>query len=180
MIAEAGGPAWDAEGFAHLLAAARSALPAATAAVVGAVARALAEAHEAEARLARAASPALAPALTDMRAQLSALVYPGFVAETGARRLPDLTRYLRAITRRLDKAQLDPGRDAARMTVVHRVTDAYQGAMRELAASGRRRDGRAVRWMIEELRVSLFAQALGTPAPVSETRIQTALDQLTA
>jgi ATP-dependent helicase HrpA len=179
VIADAGGPAWDADGFAQLLKAARAALPAATAYVVDAVARVLAAAHEVEVGLGSAASPAFAPALADMRAQLSALIYPGFVAETGARRLPDLVRYLRAITRRLEKAPADPGRDADRMAVVHRVTAAYQRATRGLAASARRDESAgAVRWMIEELRVSLFAQALGTPVPVSEQRIQTALDRL--
>ena len=179
VIAGAGGPAWDAAGFGRLLAAAQSGLAAGTADVVSAVARALAAAHEAEVTLDRAASPALAPAFADMRAQLSALIYPGFITETGSRRLPDLARYLRAISRRLEKAPLDPGRDAARMEIVHRVTGAYQRAMKNLPA-GRRRgaDAGAVRWLIEELRVSLFAQALGTPVPVSEQRIQAALDRL--
>ncbi len=182
VIAEAGGPAWDTEGFAQLLEAARSRLGVVAVGVVGAVARALAEAHEVEVALGRATSPALAPALADMRRQLSALIYPGFAAETGSRRLPDLSRYLRAITRRLEKAPEAPWRDADRMAAVHRVTDAYQRAMTEPAASGRGdrggEDGRAVRWMIEELRVSLFAQTLGTPVPVSEKRIQAALDHL--
>jgi len=179
VIAEAGGPAWDAEGFAALLAAARSVLAVTAVGVVGAVARVLAEAHVVEAGLDRAASPALAPAISDMRAQLSGLVHPGFVTETGAQRLPDLLRYLRAISRRLEKAPLDPGRDDGRMAIVHRVTDAYQRAVKDLAAAGRGgAEAQPVRWMIEELRVSLFAQALGTPVPVSEQRIQTALDRL--
>jgi ATP-dependent helicase HrpA len=182
VIADAGGPAWDAAGFASLLEAARSALGSVTAGVVSAAARALAEAHQAEAGLgAVAASPALAAAIADLRSQLAALVYPGFIADTGARRLPDLARYLRAISRRLEKAPLDPGRDAARMAVVHRVTDAYRQALADLPASRRRsEDARAVRWMIEELRVSLFAQTLGTPAPVSEQRIHAALQKLAA
>ena len=179
VIAGAGGPAWDAAGFRRLLAAAQSGLAAGTADVVSAVARALAAAHEAEVTLDRAASPALAPAFADMRAQLSALIYPGFIAKTGSRRLPDLARYLQAISRRLEKAPLDPSRDAARMEIVHRVTGAYQRAMENLPARRRRgADAVAVRWLIEELRVSLFAQALGTPVPVSEQRIQAALDRL--
>ncbi len=179
VIAAAGGPAWDAEGFGNLLAAARAALAVTAADVVAAVVRALAEAHQVEVGLGRAASPALAPALGDMRTQLAALIYPGFVAETGAQRLPDLVRYLCAISRRLEKAPADPGRDTERMMIVHRVTDAYRRASGELAAAGRRdADRQAVRWMIEELRVSLFAQTLGTPVPVSERRIQTALQRL--
>jgi ATP-dependent helicase HrpA len=179
VIAGAGGPAWDAAGFARLLAAARSALPDATAGVVGAVARALAEAHQAEVALGQATSPVLASAVADMRSQLSVLIYPGFVCETGAQRLPDLVRYLRALTRRLEKLPEAPGRDAERMAAVHRVSDTYQRVAGELSGSGRSGEQiRAVRWMIEELRVSLFAQTIGTPAPVSEKRIQAALDRL--
>jgi ATP-dependent helicase HrpA len=181
VIAATGGPAWDAAGFGRLVEAARSGLRATTAEVVGAVARALGEAHEVEVLLGRATSPALAAAVADLRAQLAALVYPGFVAQTGARHLPDLVRYLRAMSRRLEKAPEDLRRDAGRTAVVHRVAEAYEQVRRELAASGRGGDDDGtVRWMIEELRVSLFAQTLGTPVRVSEQRILTALDHLAA
>jgi ATP-dependent helicase HrpA len=181
VIADAGGPAWDADGFARLVAEARSALPLATARVVDAVAQVLEAAHEAEARLRRSASPALAGALADARDQFAALIYPRFVSETGLRRLPDLARYLRAISRRLDTAGEDPARDAERMAATRRVTDAYQRAIEQLPAARRSGpDVRAVRWMIEELRVSLFAQVLGTSGPVSEKRILAALDRLAA
>jgi len=181
VIADAGGPAWDAEGFARLLAAARASLAADAAAVVGAMARALAQAQEAEAILSRVTSPALAPAVADMRAQLAGLIYPGFVSDVGARHLPDLVRYLRGIERRLDKAGQDLRRDAERTAVVARVTEDYQQVRRDLAAAGRAdEDDGTVRWMIEELRVSLFAQSLGTPVRVSEQRITAALDKLAA
>ncbi len=179
VITEAGGPAWDAAGFAQLLETARTALPVAAADVVSAVARVLAEAHQVEASLAQTAGPVLAPAFADMRAQLSGLIYPGFIAETGSKRLPDLVRYLTAISRRLEKAPADPSRDAERMAIVHRVMEAYQRASGGLPGGSRASESaRMVRWMIEELRVSLFAQALGTPVPVSEQRIRKALDQL--
>jgi ATP-dependent helicase HrpA len=181
VIADAGGPAWDAGSFASLLARARPELPLATSRAVDAAARVLEAAHEAEARLARAAGPALAAAVADTRAQFGALIYPGFVSETGLARLPDLVRYLRAISRRLDTMGENPGRDAERMAAVHRATDAYQQAVERLPAERHRdADVQAVRWMIEELRVSLFAQVLGTLGPVSEKRILTALDRLAA
>ena len=180
VIADAGGPAWDADGFARLVAQARSALPLATARAVDAAGQVLEAAHDAEARLRATPSPPLAAAFADARAQFAALIYPGFVSETGLRRLPDLVRYLRAISRRLDTLAADPGRDAERTAIVHRVTDAYQQAVAELPPARRSgADVQAVRWMIEELRVSLFAQVLGTPAPVSEKRILAALDRLT-
>ena len=182
VIAEAGGPPWDADGFALLVARARDALPLATARVVEAVAQVLAAAHEAEVRMQRAASsPALAAALTDAQAQYAALIHDRFVSEAGLRRLPDLVRYLRAISRRLDLAAENPGRDAERMAAVHRVTAAYQRAIEQLPPARRAgADVEAVRWMIEELRVSLYAQMLGTPGPVSEKRICAALDRLTS
>jgi ATP-dependent helicase HrpA len=180
VIADADGPAWDADGFARLVAQARSDLPLATARAVDAAGQVLEAAHDAEARLRVTPSPPLAPAFADARAQFAALIYPGFVSETGLGRLPDLVRYLRAISRRLDTLAAAPGRDAERMAIVRRVADAYQQAVAGLAPARRSgADVRAVRWMIEELRVSLFAQVLGTPAPVSEKRIRAALDRLT-
>jgi ATP-dependent helicase HrpA len=176
VIADAGGPAWDADGFARLVAEARPALPLATARAVDAAGQALEAAHEAERRLRAAASPPLAAAFDDARTQFAALIYPGFVSETGLGRLPDLVRYLQAISRRLDTVAADPARDAGRMATVRRVTDACRQAVGELPAWRRSgADVREVHWMIEELRVSLFAQVLGTRGPVSEKRILAAL-----
>ncbi len=179
IIDTAGGPAWDADGFARLAEAARSRLNAACRQVIADTARVLAEAHDVEAVLAGAAAHAAEPAFADIRAQFGALIYAGFVSAAGARRLRDLIRYLRAIRQRLDKIGADPVRDAERMAIVHRVTGEYTSTVQALPPA--RRDGqdvRAVRWMIEELRVSLFAQTLGTPAPVSEKRILSALARL--
>src|SRR5262249_14470943 len=179
VIEDGGGPPWDADGFARLVAGARSALPLATARVLDVVAQVLEAAHEAEARLQRTPAPALAAAVAAAREQFAGLISPGFVGETGLRRLPELLRYLGAISRRLDTAQA-PRRDAERMAAVRRVTDAYQRALGQLPAAGRSGpDAQAGRWMIEELRVSLFAQVLGTSGAVSEKRIQTALARLT-
>jgi ATP-dependent helicase HrpA len=181
VIADAGGPAWDADGFARLVAEARPALPLATARSVDVTGQVLEAAHDAERRLRATASPPLAAAFDDARAQFAGLIYPGFVSETGLRRLADLVRYLRGISRRLDTVAGDPARDASRMAAVQRVTDAFRQVVGELPAWRRSgADVLAVRWMIEELRVSLFAQVLGTSGPVSEKRILTALDKLIA
>ena len=181
VIQDAGGPAWDAEGFAHLVGAARARLAPDTARVLDLLAQILAEAHEIELRLASAGPgvPALASALDDVRAQFAGLVYPGFVAQTGAARLADLVRYLRAVVRRLDKLGGEQAKDAERMAAVHRVVAEYESLLRELPPEARwRTDVQSIRWLIEELRVSLFAQVLGTPGPVSEKRIRTAVDAL--
>ena len=181
VIADAGGPVWDAEGFARLVAAARDSLAPNSARVLELVARILAEAHEVEIRLASAGGgvPALASSLDDVRTQFAALIYPGFIAETGSSRLPDLIRYLKAIVRRLDKLAGEQAKDAERMAAVQRVISEYEAVLRQLPPSARSRpDVQAIRWLIEEFRVSLFAQVLGTPGPVSEKRIGTALGAL--
>ena len=179
VITEAGGPAWDEAGFTRLLEAARVNLAARTADVVALAARALAEAHRVEASLAGTPSPPVRAAFADLRAQLTGLIYPGFIAAAGARRLPDLVRYLQAMSRRLEKMPEALGRDAERMAVVAQVTADYQQTLADLPPARRDdADVRDVRWMIEELRVSLFAQTLGTSGPVSQRRIERALDQL--
>jgi ATP-dependent helicase HrpA len=181
VIADAGGPAWDADGFRRLVEAARDQLAPNTARVVDSLAQILAEAHEASIRLSGSSDPvpALAPALADMRAQLAGLIYPGFISASGLPRLPDLIRYLRAMVRRLDKLPGEHARDAQRMTVVHRVQAAFDSVIADLRPAERSRpDVLAVRWMIEELRVSLFAQVLGTAGPVSEKRIMAAIETL--
>jgi ATP-dependent helicase HrpA len=179
LMAQAGGPARDREGFDRLSAAVRSGLHEVTADVVAHVESALRLAHSVSARLDENWADALRPAAADMRAQLSGLIYPGFVTATGYRRLPQLTRYLRGIERRLDKLPENPARDAANMAVAQRVEQAYRQAVADLPAARRDDpDGTEIRSMLEELRVSLFAQTLGTLAPVSENRILAALDRL--
>jgi ATP-dependent helicase HrpA len=179
LMAEAGGPAWEPEGFARLSAAVRSRLHEVTAAVVTHVESALRLAHAVETRLDDLRGDAVRPAVADMREQLSGLVFPGFVAATGYRRLPHLTRYLRGIQRRLDKLPESPARDAASMAIAQRAEQAYRQAVADLPAARRHdEDVTEARWMLEELRVSLFAQTLGTRAPVSETRVLAALARL--
>jgi ATP-dependent helicase HrpA len=134
-----------------------------------------------QARLGVAAqtSPTLAGMRADVTAQLDALLPDGFVTEAGTARLPDLTRYLRAVLRRLETAPQDTGRDQIRQHEVEVMTQEYAAALAALhpAQRGTPR-AKAVRWMLEELRVNLFAQSLGTPYPVSPTRIRKALTAL--
>jgi ATP-dependent helicase HrpA len=121
--------------------------------------------------------PQLADLVADVRAQLAELVRPGFVADTGLARLPDLQRYLRAVQVRLDKAPADLARDRARLAEVLDVETAYAGLLESLRPTQRgRADVLAIGWMIEELRVSLFAQALGTAYPVSAKRVHRAIE----
>ncbi len=179
IIAAAGGPVWDAEAFAKLLESARMSLRVKTADVVSSAARVLGEAHTVEARLDLLTNPVMAESAADMRAQLSALVYPGFISATGARQLPEVARYLRGIGHRIEKAPKEVHRDLERMDAVHRITADYEQVLDELGPDARyRADVKAVRWMIEELRLSLFAQPLGAAMPISEKRVLAALDRL--
>jgi ATP-dependent helicase HrpA len=179
LMAQAGGPAQDREGFGRLSAAVRSGLHEATADVVIHVEAALRLAHSVGARLDENWADTLRPAVADMRAQLSGLIYPGFVTATGHRHLPQLTRYLRGIERRLDKLSENPARDAVNMAVAQRTEQAYRQAVADLPPARRSDpDVTEIRWMLEELRVSLFAQTLGTRGSVSENRILAALERL--
>jgi ATP-dependent helicase HrpA len=179
LVAAAGGPAWDAEGFAALQAAVRPRLAETVVDVVRLVARVLAEAHGVAKVTQGQASLTLLPSLTDVREQVDSLVRPGFVADTGLARLPDLLRYLRAVTKRLEKLPDDPVRDRDRTGVVQRLEADYAETVERLPEARRHADDvLAVRWMLQELRVSLFAQGLGTAYPVSEKRVRRALEAL--
>jgi ATP-dependent helicase HrpA len=179
LIAEAGGPAWDEDGFRALYDRVRADLHDATAEVVGLVERILAEAHEVDRRVRGTTSLTLVPALADIRGHLGRLIHPGFVTATGWARLHDVPRYLRALQVRLDKLPENPGRDRTLAHQVDVLTQEYEQALRRLHPSRRDEEpARQIRWMLEELRVSLFAQQLGTRFPVSDKRIRKAMAQL--
>jgi ATP-dependent helicase HrpA len=135
--------------------------------------------RQVELALAAMTSPLMAPAKADMQAQLRSMLYPGFVADTGFARLRHLERYLRGILARCDRAPSDVGRDAERMDTVARVRGEYDTLVAALPGTRRSAvDVQELRWMIEELRVSLFAQTLGTARAVSEKRIYKAMDRV--
>jgi ATP-dependent helicase HrpA len=133
------------------------------------------------AELDRSASPALRPVLADVRAQLRELVRPGFVADTGLSRLPDLERYLRAAEHRLEKAPANLSRDAQSLEQVDLVEGRYADLLESLRPAQRgAREVVDIGWMIEELRVSLFAQTLGTAYSVSPQRVLKAIAKASA
>lgn len=177
LMADVGGPAWDPVSFDRLYQHVRAELYDTARDVLGKVEQILSVWHTIGTRLDGLRAGASAD---DVRDQLGKLVYPGFVAATGARRLPDVSRYLRAIDRRLAKLPEEPWRDVEWMDRVHAVEDAYLDLLDRLPPARRTDpDVTEVRWMIEELRVSFFAQTLGTPTPVSEKRIAKAMERLT-
>ncbi|MDF2177579.1 ATP-dependent RNA helicase HrpA [Aliiglaciecola sp. CAU 1673] len=117
-------------------------------------------------------------AVGDIKANLAQLVYPGFVSDIGVKRLDDWNRYLQAIAKRLEKLPIDPNRDRQHQLVLQKVEAAWQAKLNKLPKGQPVPVALAeVKWMLQELRVSLFAQQLGTAYPISEKRIQNHLEQ---
>ncbi|MGW0610182.1 ATP-dependent RNA helicase HrpA [Streptomyces sp. NPDC002788] len=177
LIADFGGPAWDEESYRKLYDKVRAEIVDTTVRTVAQVQQVLAAWQSCERRLKAVRSPALLPNLQDVRKQLDGLVKPGFVTGAGLRRMPDLMRYLVAADRRLQQMPTNVQRDTTRMQKVHEMQDEYAWLLEQMP------QGRPVpsavldiRWMIEELRVSYFAHALGTAYPVSDKRIVKAID----
>ncbi|MGC5170717.1 ATP-dependent RNA helicase HrpA [Microbacterium sp. DT81.1] len=145
-------------------------------ACVSLVAKVLTKARDVERALKAGTSMALLSALGDVRGQLSGLIFPGFVSETGVARLAQLPRYLEGALVRLQGLSDNPGRDRAWMTEFERAAAAFAEAGGVIplpvdAAPALLR----TRWLLEEYRVSLFAQRLGTAEAVSVQRITKAL-----
>jgi ATP-dependent helicase HrpA len=113
--------------------------------------------------------------LSDARAQLDALVYPGFVGATGLQQLKRVPVYLDGILHRFSKLSENPGRDRVWMTEIERATARYREAGGDLPCTSENARLERARWMLEEFRLSLFAQHLGTAEPVSLQRISKVL-----
>ncbi|MFJ6278399.1 ATP-dependent RNA helicase HrpA [Arthrobacter subterraneus] len=151
-------------------------------AVTAIVEKILASARRIEKQLRGTTSLALITALNDVKSQLEQLVFPGFVARTGYAQLAHLPRYLAGIEKRLEKLAGNVQRDAINTATVQRLEDEYDDALAAVAPNGRTVPPALarVRWMLEELRISLFAQELGTAYSVSEKRIRAALGEALA
>ncbi|WP_329208833.1 ATP-dependent RNA helicase HrpA [Streptomyces sp. NBC_00683] len=177
LIAAHGGPAWDEASFRKLYDKVRADLVDLTVRTIKQVQQILAAWQACERRLKATNSLVLINNVTDVRDHLARLVPPGFVTMTGLRRLPDLMRYLVAEDRRLQQMPTNVQRDTTRMEKVHEMQDEYAWLLEQLP-QGRPvpQDVLDIRWMIEELRVSYFAHALGTAQPVSDKRIVKAID----
>ena len=172
LIADFGGFVWNEEGFDKLRDFVRENLNEVTVDIAQKVEQILTLTHQLNQRLKGKMDFTMAFALSDMKSQISGLIYQGFVQKSGYARLPDLLRYLQAIDKRMDKLAQDVNRDRAAMLRVEQVQQAYQQLLAKLPKSKPISDEVAeIRYMIEELRVSLFAQQLGTKYQVSEKRI---------
>lgn len=179
-LAANGGPVYTETAFAALLSAVKSTSVASCASVGSDIARILSAYAKAQKTLAEAQaaarSPAMSASLNDAIEQVARLMRSGFVARSGVHRLTRIPRYLEGVHHRVLKLQSDPHRDTPRMMTARSLESAYRDALR--SAPPGTTGLLDVRWMIEELRVSLFAQHLGTDGPISEQRIRTALEPI--
>jgi len=145
-------------------------------ATVALAARVLGAAREADRAISDAASLSLMAPLADARSQLDALVHPGFLRITGVAQLRRVPVYLAGIVHRVSKLTDNPGRDRAWLTEVEQATTLYREAGGTLPLTAATPPVLVdVRWMLEELRLSLFAQHLGTAGTVSLARIRKAV-----
>lgn len=115
----------------------------------------------------------------DIKAQVAGLVYPNFVADIGHHKLADVERYLKAVARRLEKLPIDPSKDRQHTLVMDELQQSYHGILKQLPKNQPKPEKvTQLRWMLEELRVSLFAQQLGTSVPVSAKRVKHLINEI--
>nr|WP_315903469.1 ATP-dependent RNA helicase HrpA [Photorhabdus temperata] len=179
LIAGNGGLAWNEQTFIQLQNKVRAELNDTVVEIARQVEQILTTVFAINKRLKGRVDISLALALSDIKAQLSGLVFKGFVTANGWKRLPDVLRYLHGIDRRLEKLAIDPHRDRTQMGRVENVQQQWQQWLAKLSLQQKRLpEVQEIRWMIEELRISLFAQQLGTPYPVSDKRILQNMEQI--
>lgn len=178
LIADFGGFVWNEAGFEKLRDFVRENLNEVTVDIAQKVEQILTLTYQLNQRLKGKMDFTMAFALSDIKSQLAGLVYQGFVQKSSYDRLPDLQRYLQAVDKRIDKLAQDVNRDRAAMLRVEQVQQAYQQLLAKLPKSKPISDEVAeIRYMIEELRVSLFAQQLGTKYQISDKRIANIISQ---
>ncbi|MGW8529644.1 ATP-dependent RNA helicase HrpA [Nocardiopsis sp. NPDC055824] len=181
LLAREGGPVWNGDDFAALADRVRADLGDTLAETLDKVARVLVLWRKVSKKVRGTTSLAVLPSLNDVQGQLGSLVGDGFVTAAGVARLDDLHRYLRGIEYRLDKLPENPRRDQVNMSKTEQMRQAVAKVTGSLPP-GRAADADVaeLRWMLEEYRVSLFAQELRTAYPVSDKRIMKALEAVKA
>ena len=166
----------DEASYDALLAQARVALQASYAAALHDLIRVLDAWRACDKALSGRADLMTLPALTDMRAQVGRLIERGFVGDAGAGRLRDITRYLTAVVHRRERLDAQVARDRQLMDQLSALQEAWLHAVAALPPGQPMPEHlRTTRWMLEEYRVSLWAQQLGTREKVSDQRIRKVL-----
>ncbi|MEA2010957.1 MAG: ATP-dependent RNA helicase HrpA, partial [Actinomycetota bacterium] len=174
MLSERGGPVWERAAFERLLTASREESDGVLVGVASEALEVLDEVRTVRYALASLTGERFTPAVADMEEQIGRLIYAGFVTSVGIDRLVDLVRYVQAIGRRIEQLRDHVDRDREYMERVQDLeadrddlSDAMPGSVELIE----------VAWMLQELRVSLFAQELGTKGKISEKRVREALAQ---
>jgi ATP-dependent helicase HrpA len=177
LVDRAGGPAWNEADFALLRERVAAGLRAETTETLGLVVAILEARAAVHRRLdALSADATLGPARLDVATQLGTLVYAGFATATGVARLGDVRRYLEAALRRLERLPDGRAQDTDRMRVIGELEAELRLRVAALPADHPGRPGlEEIAWMIQELRVSSFAQGIGVRGQVSAKRIRRAL-----
>ena len=179
LIEQHGGVVWEPEQFEALKESIRGELGDTVVDIAKQVETILTKAFEINKRLKGKVDLSMAFALSDIKAQIEGLIFKGFATECGWQRLPDILRYMKAIERRMDKLPIDPNKDRAHMLKIESVTNDYKELLNKIPRGMDIPEKvKDIRWMIEELRVSYFAQQLGTPYPVSDKRIKNAINDI--
>ncbi|MGR5175243.1 ATP-dependent RNA helicase HrpA [Vibrio parahaemolyticus] len=177
LIEEQGGLVWDSEKFEQLKEHVRGELGDTVVDIAKQVETILTTAFNINKKLKGRVDLSMAFALSDIKAQIEGLIFKGFATECGWKRLPDILRYLKAIEKRMEKLPIDPNRDRMHMLKVESVTQDYKELLNKIPKGVKIPENvKEIRWMLEELRVSYFAQQLGTPYPVSDKRVLNAID----
>ncbi|MCG9659242.1 ATP-dependent RNA helicase HrpA [Vibrio mediterranei] len=177
LVEGQGGLVWDADKFEQLKEYVRGELGDTVVDIAQQVETILTTAFNINKKLKGRVDLTMAFALSDIKAQIEGLIFKGFATECGWKRLPDILRYLKAIEKRMEKLPIDPNRDRMHMLKVESVTQDYKELLNKIPKGMKIPENvKEIRWMLEELRVSYFAQQLGTPYPVSDKRVLNAID----
>ncbi len=165
------GEVWTTAQFDSLVATARRQLPLRSAIALRTASEIVALAADIEEQLAKLISASVAPNVADVRRHLARLVRDRFVVVHGEHRLSDVLRYVNGIKRRLDKLPENPAKDLHKLAEVSKVEREYSSLLASLPPGDVGQDVVDLGWMLEELRVSVFAPSLGTSRPVSTKRV---------
>ena len=168
---------WDDVAFDRLERTVRSETPGLASDALAVAADVIAAGERVRKRTRSLTAERLRPTVGDVEMHLARLVFPGFVRRSGTDRLPDVHRYVRGIEHRLDHLAGDVRRDQRRMADVRPLEREYAAAIGGLERISD--EARGVAWLLEEYRMSVFAQPLGVEGPVSPNRIRRQFEQAT-
>ena len=173
-----GGVPWDEDNFNRLREIVRGELNDEALAVANVVEQSLVKAHELKRLLKGNISFDLARSYADLNHQLDSLIYKGFISDCGPEHLKEMPRYLQAALERVQRLNRDVVRDQMYMRTLENLEDEYEKVVKSYHTDLLPPPLKDVRWMIEELRVSYFAQHLGVIGPISDKRIYTELQRI--